>query len=1195
MNSFKFYDLDRLNRRTATALLALFSISAGIAEAQEALLARLEGADQQVRVEAQDPATGRWLAVASGYREHSEDGWLKMRLPEGTDINALRVLVNDAPSPFAGQIRSANVPDEIKSQSLLTPGFLSADGNAEGDLRSVDEPDIEESDIWAVRDNRLYFFNQYRGLQVIDILESGAPQMVASYRYPARGESLYVLADGRVLLISNGGWSDQERVELSVLAMDGNELQLQQQIDVGLGHYLDSRRYGNTLYIATREWLRPETATGINWSRPLVRLHSLSLDGEVAAADEPMDFLGEGYYDVVLDAQPGALLLATVERSGLQERLRTWRSVVHVLEPDSDGKLHPVGTALTVGVIRDKFKMRYADGLLTTVSQQVDFNSFAFNRTTRMENFRLNDGNEFERIGVLDLAPGETLFATRFYGDTIYVVTFLMVDPLFAIDNSQPAQPKVVGELKIPGWSDYIEWVDGYLFAIGPEDNRLSVSQFDVSNPADMKLVDREYLSEDSWASSEAQYNDKAISFFPGQKLFVLPFMTWAWDREGPITALQVVGWNDEGLSLHGSIQHVDTPRRGFISGDLLVSVSGNEIVTTNIADPALPQAVGKLRIAWSVDELIAGADFAVQLEGRSASGYSYFRGYSYGGRVQSGTTLFVTDINEPNHAIASLALGSGQLIGAHLSGDKLQVLLSDPESYPENWWELPLQQIVVAVNVDLANPAEPQLEQAGGFTLDGYLSESLQSHPLSDGSVLWTADAANYYAYAFGMIDIAYRWMPSGSGFIITQSDPVSGSIAVVHASVDATADWKRQAFSFVWQDPFLVRSVSLWHEDETQPPQGSPQGWTRHELEVVDLSIPAEPLQLKPVRIPSALSAADLQSPTQGWLYLNTAYNKVAVWGWDGASAFELLEQEFPHYSSEGMYRANYSVEWMPPFNLRGNYSWSTETEYSSSLQSWWHDRTANRLVLTKQFDSIQWAERVSAQLPEVLVYANGQLYNFNADPASGVFALREQFAVHSSLGWQSDLDQTVFSSDKLWIPFGAYGVEVFERTPLEVPARSLRKLSATVASEWRELARADWMVVTNDGDDKLGRLNKSQWLYSPDTMVPLDATATDAGDLWRNSSWFGYYVHLQHAPQAVYHVEHGNIGYYLLESGGDAGVFLFDAGLGFLWTRDDLYPWLYSVTEETWLHYEEGTGASGTRWFWNTRDGWNSARSY
>ena len=67
------------------------------------------------------------------------------------------------------------------------------------------------------------------------------------------------------------------------------------------------------------------------------------------------------------------------------------------------------------------------------------------------------DETEYEVIGkVGDIAPDESIWSARFIGDKAYIVTFRNVDPLCTIDLSEPTNPRIIGELKIPGVSTYI-------------------------------------------------------------------------------------------------------------------------------------------------------------------------------------------------------------------------------------------------------------------------------------------------------------------------------------------------------------------------------------------------------------------------------------------------------------------------------------------------------------------------------------------------------------------------------------------------------------------------------------------------------------------------------------------------------------------------------------------------------------------
>ncbi len=146
-------------------------------------------------------------------------------------------------------------------------------------------------------------------------------------------------------------------------------------------------------------------------------------------------------------------------------------------------------------------------------------------------------GRDFVALGsVTGIAPGEDLKSVRFIGDQAYVVTFLQVDPLFVIDLADPRNPRITGELKIPGFSSYLHPMEqGRLFGIGQGDswNTGKLSLFDVSDPAAPAEVGAVTLGgPNGWASSEAAWDHHAFSWFATHGLLAVPVTETTWNRE---------------------------------------------------------------------------------------------------------------------------------------------------------------------------------------------------------------------------------------------------------------------------------------------------------------------------------------------------------------------------------------------------------------------------------------------------------------------------------------------------------------------------------------------------------------------------------------------------------------------------------------------------------------------------------------
>ena len=99
-------------------------------------------------------------------------------------------------------------------------------------------------------------------------------------------------------------------------------------------------------------------------------------------------------------------------------------------------------------------------------------------------------------------------------GDTGYFVTFRETDPLFSVDLSDPDNPKIIGTLKIPGFSEYLHpYGDGLLLGIGEEvdekgveSNQVKLSMFDISDPSNVKEIDKIVLNGSYYSTAFDQY-----------------------------------------------------------------------------------------------------------------------------------------------------------------------------------------------------------------------------------------------------------------------------------------------------------------------------------------------------------------------------------------------------------------------------------------------------------------------------------------------------------------------------------------------------------------------------------------------------------------------------------------------------------------------------------------------------------------
>ncbi|HRH93834.1 MAG TPA: beta-propeller domain-containing protein [Candidatus Peribacteria bacterium] len=122
------------------------------------------------------------------------------------------------------------------------------------------------------------------------------------------------------------------------------------------------------------------------------------------------------------------------------------------------------------GTVLNQFSMdEYGESFRIATTKEATWSNDGKERPSTNNLYVLN--RSLERVGEIeDIAPGESIHSVRFMGDRTYMVTFQQVDPLFVIDTSDARHPKILGKLKIPGYSDYLHPYDAtHVIGFGKE------------------------------------------------------------------------------------------------------------------------------------------------------------------------------------------------------------------------------------------------------------------------------------------------------------------------------------------------------------------------------------------------------------------------------------------------------------------------------------------------------------------------------------------------------------------------------------------------------------------------------------------------------------------------------------------------------------------------------------------------------
>ncbi|MEL7246040.1 MAG: beta-propeller domain-containing protein, partial [Cyanobacteria bacterium J06573_2] len=195
------------------------------------------------------------------------------------------------------------------------------------------------------------------------------------------------------------------------------------------------------------------------------------------------------------------------------------------------------------------------------------------------------------------LAPGERIFSTRFRGDYGFVVTFREVDPLFTFDLSNPTAPEVKGELKIPGFSEYLQVIEQddqtLLLGVGRDvdletfERPLKISLFDVTDLSNPTEIDS-YIIGDGY--TEALWDSKAVNYIPEQQLLAIPVVDYdseTFTEIGQLSVFEIDG--ETGIEQIGEVSRDgEQIRRSLEIDEDLFVVSNESLSSHNLPDLAL-------------------------------------------------------------------------------------------------------------------------------------------------------------------------------------------------------------------------------------------------------------------------------------------------------------------------------------------------------------------------------------------------------------------------------------------------------------------------------------------------------------------------------------------------------------------------------------------------------------------------------
>ena len=447
-------------------------------------------------------------------------------------------------------------------------------------VENVDEADIVKTDgeyIYYVLNGVLYIVKAYN------------LEMVSNIRIKEDKENFSIseifLKDDKVVLLGNGYilgeattqineeepflaqkvYSNTMQSTKAIVYNIENKNEPQKEREVALeGSYLDSRMVGDNLYLISRKYayfygepidntILPAMEDSLFKTETVSRVDCTDIVYFEGTEDTSFMMIG-GFNinekeEVCIETFFGAGDTVYANENNLYLTQSIWgnnyKTKIYKFALE-EGKIKLLAKGEVEGQLNNQFSMDEYDGNLrvattsyiTEESEEknnivgdVIMTTFA-KRKTSNNLFILNDN--LEEIGKIEnLAKDEQIYSVRFVGKIGYIVTFKEIDPLFVIDLSDPTNPQVKGELKIPGYSSYLHPYDEkHIIGIGYNtkengfggvtNSTMKMSMFDVSNlenPEEIFSVD---IGTD-YSSSEVTYNHKALFYKAAENLIGFP------------------------------------------------------------------------------------------------------------------------------------------------------------------------------------------------------------------------------------------------------------------------------------------------------------------------------------------------------------------------------------------------------------------------------------------------------------------------------------------------------------------------------------------------------------------------------------------------------------------------------------------------------------------------------------------------
>jgi hypothetical protein len=471
---------------------------------------------------------------------------------------------------------------------------------------------VEETDLYRLDGNRLYYLNSYRGLMVFDVTTPEQPRMLG--RSPIFGNPVDMIVRDGIAIIVVGDWfgrmDDGTPFHGSIVrgldATDPSNIRVLGEAKLG-GWVRDDRVVGDVIYAVSEDygWSYGWSEDAYSPPRPSVIVSSVSF------ANHTITPVGSVRYDGfsgVFNVNPTSILLASSGSGQAQT------SLLYLDISDPGGRIAPRGSLTVEGAVNGwgadngRWNLDFADGKTAHVIGQ----AYGYYGDYTLSTADFSNPDRPTLLSALRIPQSGWSATARFDGNRLYLSPMSAyysagTTPLQIYDLTNPTAPGLAGTADIPGivWN-ILPAPGSRLFTLGNDyanagyGDAVSLHYLDVTDAAAPHMLGTSTFGQ-GWAWTPAAGTFKAFTMDATKGLVVVPFA--AWDPEGATynNGLQLVAFSPTSATTAGSARTKGWVERGIFVGNRLVSLSDVSLAVIDYSDPMKPGVMKELTLARNV------------------------------------------------------------------------------------------------------------------------------------------------------------------------------------------------------------------------------------------------------------------------------------------------------------------------------------------------------------------------------------------------------------------------------------------------------------------------------------------------------------------------------------------------------------------------------------------------------------------